>query len=215
MAQDLKIPYLKSLQGYLWLRGYETGALRCPLFEDVEPKLRSWHKASIPIIIYSSGSVAAQKLLFQYTNSSPDADLRPLLSDYFDTVNAGFKTEKTSYEKIAQTREEDIGKWLFLSDNVKEVDAAKDAGMQSWVVFRDGNPELSQQDREGQKVIGSFDEIPDPAPQPRGRGRPKKRKTGVEDGSTTKAAQDVVSPPKKTRQGLRSSGLQEGGDHAE
>jgi enolase-phosphatase E1 len=159
MAQDLKIPYLKSLQGYLWLQGYQNGDLRCPLFPDVEPKLQSWHKASIPTIIYSSGSVPAQKLLFQYTNSTP-ADLRPLIADYFDTVNAGPKTEKSSYEKIARTRGEDVGEWLFLSDNVKEVDAATGAGMRAWVVFRDGNPHLSLSDRLGKVVIESFDEIP-------------------------------------------------------
>jgi len=159
MAQDLKIPYLKSLQGYLWLQGYESGDLRCPLFPDVEPKLQSWHQASIPIIIYSSGSIPAQKLLFKYTNSTP-ADLRPLIADYFDTVNAGPKTEKSSYEKIAGTRGEDIGEWLFLSDNVKEVDAASEAGMRAWVVFREGNPPLSPSDRLGKVVIGSFDEIP-------------------------------------------------------
>jgi enolase-phosphatase E1 len=203
MSQDLKIPYLKSLQGYLWLKGYKSGALRCPLFPDVEPKLQSWHRASIPIIIYSSGSVPAQKLLFQYTNSTPDADLQPLLSNYFDTVNAGPKTDKASYEKIAATRKEDTGKWLFLSDNVKEVDAAKEAGMQSWVVFREGNPQLSLKDREGQVVIESFDEIPSQSPKARGRGRPKKRKAGEVSGSSEK---DVKTPPKRTRQGLRSSG---------
>ncbi|KAF4633214.1 hypothetical protein G7Y89_g4908 [Cudoniella acicularis] len=94
MAQDLKIPYLKSLQGYLWLHGYQSGSLRCPLFPDVHPAMVAWHDAGIPIIIYSSGSVPAQKLLFQYTDSPPDPDLRPLISDYFDTVNAGMKQEK-------------------------------------------------------------------------------------------------------------------------
>jgi enolase-phosphatase E1 len=47
--------------------------------------------------------------------------LRPLIRDYFDTVNAGFKQEKGSYIKIAGTRKEEIGKWLFLSDRVEEV----------------------------------------------------------------------------------------------
>jgi 2,3-diketo-5-methylthio-1-phosphopentane phosphatase len=160
MSQDLKIPYLKSLQGYLWLQGYQTGALRCPLFLDVEPRLQAWHRASIPIIIYSSGSVPAQKLLFQYTNSTPEADLRNLISDYFDTVNAGPKAEKESYEKISSTRDVEIGKWLFLSDNVKEVTAARQAGMQSWIVFREGNPPLSKEDMEGENIITSFEEIP-------------------------------------------------------
>ncbi|RFU35878.1 hypothetical protein B7463_g529, partial [Scytalidium lignicola] len=161
MAKDLKVPYLKSLQGYLWLRGYKSGELRCPLFADVFPALASWHAASIPILIYSSGSVPAQKLLFQYTNSKPDADIRALITDYFDTVNAGPKTEPTSYEKIASAHREigEISSWLFLSDNVKEVYAAKEAGMQSLVVVRDGNAPLSEDDKAKHETISSFDQI--------------------------------------------------------
>jgi enolase-phosphatase E1 len=159
MAQDLKIPYLKSLQGYLWLRGYESGALRCPLFADVHPSLLQWHRARIPIIIYSSGSVPAQKLLFQYTDSKPEADLRPLISDYFDIVNAGPKQEKASYEKIAATRKEHVGSWLFLSDNVKEVIAAKEAGMESLVVVREGNAQLSEEEKTGNVLVRSFEEV--------------------------------------------------------
>ncbi|TAQ85638.1 hypothetical protein B7494_g6039 [Chlorociboria aeruginascens] len=158
MSRDLKLPYLKSLQGYLWLQGYESGALRCPLFPDVYPALESWHRLSIPIIIYSSGSVPAQRLLFQYTNATPSADLRPLITDYFDTVNAGPKIEKESYVKIASQHPEfgSPGEWLFLSDNVREVDAAKEAGMQSLVVLREGNAPLSEKDTEGNHVIQSF-----------------------------------------------------------
>lgn len=161
MAKDVKIAYLKSLQGYLWLKGYESGELRCPLFPDVYPALTAWHTASIPLLIYSSGSVPAQKLLFQYTNSVPNADLRPLITDYFDTVNAGLKTEKASYEKIAAAHPEigDIGNWLFLSDNVKEVEAAKNAGMQSLVVVRDGNAPLSSDDKARHNAVTSFDQI--------------------------------------------------------
>jgi enolase-phosphatase E1 len=159
MSRDVKISYLKSLQGYLWLNGYESGALRCPLFPDVHPALQKWYKAGIPIVIYSSGSVPAQKLLFQYTNSEPDADLRGVLSGYFDTANAGRKVEKGSYENIAGTRGESVGKWLFLSDNVKEVEAAREAGMQSFVVVRDGNAPLSGQDKVEQTLVKSFEEI--------------------------------------------------------
>jgi len=163
MALDLKVPYLKSLQGYLWKRGYESGLLKCPLFPDVYPSLLSWtsSKPSIKVIIYSSGSVAAQKLLFQYTTVG---DLRDLIGGYFDTVNAGSKVEKESYEKIwkqsgLEGDREEIGKWLFLSDNVKEVKAAKEAGMMAWVVVREGNAELSDDEKEGEVLIRSFEEV--------------------------------------------------------
>jgi enolase-phosphatase E1 len=160
MSKDLKIPYLKSLQGYLWLTGYEAGDLRCPLFPDVAPAMRKWHDDSITIIIYSSGSVPAQRLLFQYTNSEPAADLRPLVSDYFDTVSAGLKTEHASYSKIAATRAPlPASQLLFLSDNVREVEAARVAGMQAVVVVRAGNAPLSSEEMAGNVVIHSFDEV--------------------------------------------------------
>jgi len=155
MSADLKIPYLKSLQGYLWQSGYSSGALTCPLFPDVFPALSAWYASGIPLIIYSSGSIPAQKLLFKYTNTPGKADLNPLLSGYFDTVNAGLKTERGSYERIAGTRKEEVGKWLFLSDNAREVRAAREAGMQSVVVVREGNPPLSGEDREGQVCVKS------------------------------------------------------------
>jgi enolase-phosphatase E1 len=110
-------------------------------------------------VIYSSGSVAAQKLLFGHTTSIP-ADLRPLLSDYFDTVNAGPKTEASSYVKIASSRPEiEISKWLFLSDNPREVAAAKEGGMQSFIVVREGNAPLSEEVKEEHGVVASFEEV--------------------------------------------------------
>lgn len=160
MGQDVKIPYLKSLQGYLWLQGYESGALRCPLFADVAPAMRAWHDAGLTIVIYSSGSVAAQKLLFKYTSSTPEPDLRPLLSGHFDTVNAGMKTETQSYVKIArQFPAVQSAQWLFLSDNVLEVAAAVEAGMQSAVVKREGNAPLTAEDEARYTVVTSFEAV--------------------------------------------------------
>ena len=66
MAKDLKIPYLKALQGYLWTRGYEEGALVCPLFADVEPKLKEWHSAGKTISKYLPRLLAHVLLLLFY-----------------------------------------------------------------------------------------------------------------------------------------------------
>jgi enolase-phosphatase E1 len=48
---------------------------------------------------------------------------------------------------------------LFLSDNVKEVDAAIEAGMQSILVDRPGNAPVSDADRSRLHVVASLDEI--------------------------------------------------------
>ncbi|KAI1429406.1 HAD-like domain-containing protein [Xylaria sp. FL1777] len=159
MAKDVKIAYLKSLQGYLWEEGYAAGHLKAPLFPDVADKLHAWHQNGFMIMIYSSGSVPAQKLLFKHTNAEP-SDLTPLISDWFDTVNAGLKTEQRSYQRIAESHPEvPVGEWLFLSDNAKEVDAAIAAGMQSMVVQRPGNPELPPDVIGRFPIIESFEQI--------------------------------------------------------
>ncbi|KAJ2905600.1 acireductone synthase-like protein [Zalerion maritima] len=161
MAQDVKIAYLKSLQGYLWKEGYRRGELKAPLFPDVAPAIRSWTDRGLKVMIYSSGSVPAQKLLFTYTNAEP-ADMTSHITDWFDTVNAGLKTEVCSYEAILAAHPEagaEPGEWLFLSDNTKEADTAKDAGMQSFVLSRPGNPELSLNEKSRHRVISSFNEV--------------------------------------------------------
>ncbi|EOO02860.1 putative enolase-phosphatase e1 protein [Phaeoacremonium minimum UCRPA7] len=159
VSRDVKASYLKSLQGYLWEKGYKSGELKAPLFEDVPPKFASWRKDRLRVMIYSSGSVPAQKLLFRHTNAKP-SDLTPQITDFFDTVNAGPKTEAASYEKIAgKYKRYAPNEWLFLSDNVKEVEAAIAAGMQSYVVERPGNPDLPKDIQKRHKVIRNFDEL--------------------------------------------------------
>lgn len=107
-------------------------------------------------MIYSSGSVKAQRLLFEYTK---DGDVRPLISGYFDTVNAGSKIESGSYGKIVENVGGKGERWLFLSDNVREVGAARGAGMRSFVVVREGNAVLSQEEGEGEVLVGRLDEL--------------------------------------------------------
>jgi enolase-phosphatase E1 len=177
MARDVKIAYLKSLQGYLWESGYASGELRAPLVPDVAPKIVQWTesgwgqskeeeeeagKNKVKVMIYSSGSVPAQKLFFGHTDAEP-SDLRPRISGWFDTVNAGPKTEAESYRRIVASDENveqvPAEEWLCLSDNEKEVEAATEAGLQSFVVERPGNAPLSDEVRGRERVIRSFDEL--------------------------------------------------------
>jgi len=91
---------------------------------DVSPKLKEWRAAGKQLAIFSSGSVFAQKLFFTYVaigdgQGSRAEDLNPLLSAYFDTVNAGPKIVAPSYSKIADELGRKPDSILFLSDNVK------------------------------------------------------------------------------------------------
>ncbi|CAD6502157.1 BgTH12-02396 [Blumeria graminis f. sp. triticale] len=159
MAADNKMPALKNLQGFLWRSGYESGALRCTLFSDVAPVLQKWNSSGLKIFIYSSGSVAAQKLLFQYTDSG---DLRLYINDYYDTVNAGAKNDSQSYASIIAGGPDHLRraeKWLFCSDRTCEVEAALTVGLEALVVVRPGNILLDAEESSRFHLVQSLADI--------------------------------------------------------
>jgi enolase-phosphatase E1 len=131
---DRKHTALKSLQGYLWKKGYEQGEYQSHIYDDVLPALKDWQAKDIRMGIYSSGSVEAQKLLFGY---SEKGDLRPYLEAYFDT-KIGHKREVESYLRIQEALSIPAKEILFLSDIAEELDAAKIAGFQVVQLVRPG-----------------------------------------------------------------------------
>lgn len=163
--RNIKVAYFKDLQGYLWEEGYKSGAYSSPFFEDVVPAVKQWKEAGMGISIYSSGSVYAQKLLFGHLNahdpSDPKAtiDLTPFVTDWFDTANAGSKMEPTSYVKICQALGLTSTQILFLSDNVKELEAAQEAKLQMRLVIREGNEEVSPEDKEAFGALETFEQL--------------------------------------------------------
>ncbi len=132
--EDQKITALKAIQGMIWQAGYEAGELHGHIYEDALDGLKRWDKGGIDLYIYSSGSIAAQKLLFGNTEAG---DLNPLFKGYFDTTT-GPKLEKDSYEKIVREIGLPADQILFLSDNTQEIEAAAAAGMCVIVLDRDG-----------------------------------------------------------------------------
>lgn len=152
MARDSKSTPLKSLQGKIWEEGYALGELHGQVYADVPPAFNRWRLQKLEICIYSSGSVLAQQLLFRSTSYG---DLTPQISAFFDT-RIGTKTETESYRKIAQALTHSPRDLLFISDAVKEVRAACDAGMQAIICDRDVQ---APQQKEAKTVIHSFDEV--------------------------------------------------------
>lgn len=132
--EDRKATPLKTLQGLIWAQGYADGKLDGHVYPDTPEAMRRWKAAGIAIHIYSSGSVAAQKLIFGH---SVAGDLTPLLSGYFDTTT-GPKREAESYRKIAEALDLPPGDILFLTDIQAEADAAREAGVNALIVDRDG-----------------------------------------------------------------------------
>jgi enolase-phosphatase E1 len=130
--QDKKHSALKALQGMIWVDGYRSAEFHAPVYEDAHAQLLRWHAEGIPLYVYSSGSVPAQKLFFGFTGQG---DLTPLFSGYFDTETGG-KREAQSYRNIAQAIGQPAEGILFLSDIVEELDAAREAGWQTVLVDR-------------------------------------------------------------------------------
>jgi len=139
--EDKKITPLKAIQGHIWQYGYQNNDYHGHVYRDAFEKLRFWHESGIGLYIFSSGSVYAQKLLFAHTEFG---DLTSLFSGYFDT-NIGAKVNAESYRTIAQQINLPAEDILFLSDIDKELDAAREAGMKTLWLVRDGqlNPQSS------------------------------------------------------------------------
>ena len=148
---DKKITPLKALQGMIWEAGFRGGDFTGHVYPDAVRHLRDWHERGIPLYVFSSGSVQAQRLLFGYSDVG---DLTPLFSGFYDT-RIGPKREAAAYSAFAA----DIGlapaDILFLSDIEGELDAARAAGMQTLWLVRDGEPDPAA----GHRQIKDFDAV--------------------------------------------------------
>ncbi|KAJ2829004.1 enolase-phosphatase E1 [Coemansia erecta] len=140
MAADRKVGALKGLQGYMWRFGYESGELQGVMFSDAVDAIRRWVREGRRVFIYSSGSVEAQKLIFGF---SDHGDLLGYIAGHYDT-RVGAKVESGSYAAIAS----DIGaspeRILFVSDSIREIQAADEAGLQTVLSVRPGNVPVSE-----------------------------------------------------------------------
>jgi enolase-phosphatase E1 len=152
MDRDRKSTALKSLQGRIWKSGYLAGELIGTVFPDVPEALARWSQ-SAKVAIYSSGSVEAQQLLFRYSSAG---DLTPYISGYFDT-RVGPKTAPASYRAIAEQMQVAPREILFVSDLLRELDPAREAGCQTWLSVREANAPVADGHRHLE--IRSFEEI--------------------------------------------------------
>lgn len=134
--EDKKITPLKTLQGMIWEGGFTSGAFKGHVYADAVEALRRWHANGLALYIFSSGSIAAQKLIFRHSETG---DLTPLLSGYFDTTT-GPKRAPESYVAIAGAIGLPVADILFLSDVAGETEAAKAAGMPALLIDRGGGP---------------------------------------------------------------------------
>lgn len=130
---DQKVGPLKAIQGMQWAEGFRAGDFKGHLYPDAHKQLSRWAEQGMPMYVYSSGSVQAQKLLYGY---SEFGDLTPLFRGHFDTVVGG-KKEMASYVTIAEKIGLPGEQLLFLSDIREELDAARAGGWHTAWLVRD------------------------------------------------------------------------------
>ncbi len=135
MDRDVKQTGLKQLQGLIWEAGFASGELTAQLYPDVLPALQYWQQQGVPVRIYSSGSIAAQKLFFGHTEFG---NLLNYFTGHYDTT-IGSKSESASYLRIANDWGKSPESLLFVSDLSREVIAAQAVGMQTALSVRPGN----------------------------------------------------------------------------
>ncbi len=150
--EDRKITALKALQGLVWEDGYRRGEFKAHVYPDAHEYLSLWKRRGGSLYVYSSGSIHAQKLFFGH---SVFGDLTGLFSGYFDTTS-GPKKEAASYHTIAEALGLAGRDILFLSDVEAELDAAREAGMDTVHVVR---PEEDTAASTRHLCIASFAEL--------------------------------------------------------
>ena len=153
MRHDHKLAPMKELQGMIWQKGYGSGQLQAPLFKDVAAALLRWHHQGMVMAVYSSGSVTAQQLLYQFSTAG---DLRSLFQFWFDR-RTGNKDDPSSYRRIAELMAVECRHVLFISDSIAELEAAAATGMTVIFSEREGNP---RKDPGVFCSIQAFDQVP-------------------------------------------------------
>ena len=105
--EDRKHTALKALQGMIWADGYRNADFTAPHLSRRRARAaRAGTTPGMPLYVYSSGSVPAQKLFFGHSDAG---DLTPLFSGWFDT-EVGGKREADSYRRIAEAHRRAAGR---------------------------------------------------------------------------------------------------------
>lgn len=151
MDRDRKSTALKAIQGKIWEQGYRDGELKGEVYPDVLPAIERWRRLGARVFIYSSGSVLAQRLIFEHL---PTGSALSLFDGNFDTL-VGPKREAASYAQIAMHVGLHPHEMLFVSDVIEEVVAAREAGLRAVLISRPEEGKASPPD-----AIASFAEIP-------------------------------------------------------
>lgn len=151
MDEDRKVNALNKLRGMIWENGYVQDRFKGHVYEDAVRNLHKWKEQGMGIYGFSAGAGYAQKLLFGH---SEYGDVSQLFDEFFDT-NVGSKDDPTAYQSIATSIGQSPSEVLYISDSREELDAARQVGMYTVWMVRDGALDPDAIHRQ----VKSFDEI--------------------------------------------------------
>jgi enolase-phosphatase E1 len=137
IKQDSKIDAVRQLQGLICKEGYRKGLLKSQVYPDVIPAFKGWKEQGMDVRLYSFRSKEAQKLFFQHVDdaANEEINLARFLSGYFDATS-GPRQESATYRKMAESFQLPPEKVLFVGSVAAELDAARQAGLQTALVRR-------------------------------------------------------------------------------
>ncbi|MGN8199331.1 acireductone synthase [Salinisphaera sp. RV14] len=139
----------------LWRDAYQTFELTGHVYDDAVATLQSWADDHRTLLTYSAAPAEAQRLLFAYSDAG---DISGLFSGFFDR-RVGAKKNADSYTAIAQALGENPAALLFISDTGSELDAAKQAGLQTCWIARDDDTREKAEASQAHPSVASFSEI--------------------------------------------------------
>ncbi|KAI4482132.1 hypothetical protein M0802_013812 [Mischocyttarus mexicanus] len=201
MDNDRKTGPLKQFQGHMWDEGYKTGIIKGRVYDDVPKSLELWVNNGKKVYVYSSGSVESQKLLFGH---SEHGDLLKYFSGFFDT-EVGAKQECNSYKNILSKLGEKPNNVIFLTDVVKEAAAAKEAGILPFIVIRDGNLALTDEETVTYTTIKSFSDLTFPTSSKRQKlnpteGEEKDKSVNPNSSEPMDTSEDIENPDENSKE---------------
>ncbi|KEZ77741.1 acireductone synthase [Salinisphaera hydrothermalis] len=139
----------------LWRDAYQAFELTGHVYDDAVAALQAWTDDHRALFTYSAAPSEAQRLLLAY---SEFGDISGLFSGFFDR-RIGAKKNADSYTAIAQALGENPGSLLFISDTRGELDAAKQAGLQTCWIARDEETQEKAASQDAHQNVASFSEI--------------------------------------------------------
>ncbi|MCK4589919.1 MAG: HAD hydrolase-like protein [Nanoarchaeota archaeon] len=134
---------------------YRTGEFAMSLEDDVEGALERIHDSGGKIAIYSSGAVETTKLGMESNG------LDRLVDNYYSSsqpeIGSKFKTK--AYKEIAQQENIDASNMVYVTDDVKEAQAAVEAGAGKVYFIDRKAKELGPKD--GYHIINNYHQVAD------------------------------------------------------